>query len=102
MDILWDEWKEVNDWAMVDIDMFKEFASHINSKFNYNVYTIDFLTRDQAAKDSIFSNEFTINEEPTHEEIFNEIGSLIKETDEMKVDNENNVVDSDGEERIIT
>ena len=82
--------------------MFKEFASHINSKVNYNAYTIDFLTRDQAGKDSIFLNEYTVNEVPTHEEIFNEIGSQIKETDEMKVDNEKDVVDSDGEERIIT
>ena len=102
MDILWDEWKEENDSAMVDTDMFKEFASHINSKFNYNAYTIDFLTRDQAAKDFIFPNEFIVNEVPTHEEIFNEIGSLIKETDEMKVDNEKDVIDSDGEERITT
>ena len=102
MDILWDEWKEENDSAMVDTDMFKEFASHINSKFNYNAYTIDFLTRDQAAKDSIFPNEFTVNEVPTHEEIFNEIGTLIKETDAMKVDQKGDEVDSDGEERIIT
>ena len=102
MDILWDEWKEENDSAMEDTEMFKEFASHINSKFNYNAYTIDFLTRDQAAKDSIFPNEFTVNEVPTHEEIFNELGSLIKETDEMKVDQKKDEVDSDGEERIIT
>ena len=71
MDILWDEWKEENDSAIVDTDMFKEFASHINSKFNYNAYTIDFLTRDQAAKDFIFPNEFIVNEVPTHEENFN-------------------------------
>ena len=76
--------------------MFREFASHINSKFNYNAYTIDFLTRDQAANNLIFPNAFIVNEIPTYGEIFNELGSLTKETNEMKVDKKDDKVDSDG------
>ena len=86
MDILWDEWKAENEGCIVDTDMFKEFASHINSKFDYNSYTIDFLTRDEAAKASIYPNEMTKNEVFTHDEIFNDLGSLIKGMDDMDID----------------
>ena len=66
--------------------MFKEFASHINSKFDYNSYTIDFLTREEAAKASVLPNEIAKNEVPTHEEIFNDLGGIIKGIEDMDID----------------
>ena len=54
---------------------------------------MDFLTRDQAYKASIFPNDFTINEVPTHEEFFNELGMLINDGKSMDVDSKKNEVD---------
>ena len=91
MELLWDEWQSDNHDDLVDTDMFKEFASHINSKFNYNAYTIDFLTKDQAAKASVFPNEMTKNEVLTHEEVYNDIGSIIKKFEEIDIANINRI-----------
>ena len=102
MEILWNEWKEENIYKIADTDMFKEFVSHINTKFNYNAYAMDFLTRDQAYKASTFPNDFTINKVPTHEEIFKKLGMVINDGQSMNVDSKKDEVDEDGEERIIT